>query len=152
MTDKHRDFKQQMDALQGGMRVVLEEFINAYVLAKMHPANEAIQDQYQATVSSINQLQATLFSLSNDVDGSVRTINKQLLERNQTIQQEKKKNRELKKKLGITEDKNKSATEMIQDYEEMYDLTYLRNWALFASTLVCLWVIRRVYKTPTAVV
>jgi len=152
MTDKYADFKQQLDALQGGMQVVLEEFLKAYVLAKMHPANEAIQDQYQATVSSINQLQATLFSLSNEVDGSVKTVNNQLLERNKTIQQEKKKNRELKKKLGITENKNKSATEMIQDYEEMYDLTYLRNWALFVSTLGCLWVIHRVYKTPTMVV
>lgn len=152
MTDKYTDFKQQLDALQGGMQVVLEEFPKAYVLAKMHPANEAIQDQYQATVSSVNQLQAMLFSLSNEVDGSVKTINEQLLERNKTIQQEKKKNRELKKKLGTTENKNKSATEMIQDYEEMYDLTYLRNWALFVSILGCLWTIHRVYKTPTVLV
>ena len=49
---------------------------------------------------------------------------------------EKKRNRELKRKLGIVESEINSSNEMISDFNEMYDTDYLRNWGLFLSTIV----------------
>ena len=52
------------------------------------------------------------------------------------INREKKRNRELKRKLGIVESEVISSNEMISDFNEMYDTDYLRNWGLFLSTIV----------------
>ena len=64
------------------------------------------------------------------------------------IQREREKNRKLKKRLGIIEHENNAATEMISNYKEIYDMRYLRNWALGLSTLACIAAIGIVYKKP----
>jgi hypothetical protein len=35
---------------------------------------------------------------------------------------------------------------MINDYREIYDIKYLRNWGLFLSTIICIYTISVVYK------
>ena len=51
------------------------------------------------------------------------------------IKKERVKNRELKRRLGIVESKTNSSNEMIDDYSNIYDYGYLRNWALFISII-----------------
>ena len=63
------------------------------------------------------------------------------------IRKEKKKNRELKLKLGIIEHKNSAASELIYDYKEMYESDYLRNWALFLSIVVVGLTISKTFKS-----
>ena len=59
---------------------------------------------------------------------------------------DKKINRELKRKLGIIEQNGNSSEELIDDYSEMYDMGYLRNWGLFLSILVVGISISKIYK------
>ena len=63
-------------------------------------------------------------------------------------QNEKEKNIELKKKLGIVEDQNNASSEMINDYKNIYDKKYLRNWALILSCLICFAAINSTYRKP----
>ena len=53
---------------------------------------------------------------------------------------------EFKKQLGIVESTNNSAYEMINDYKEIYNIKYLRNWALILSTFLCIYTISIVFK------
>lgn len=145
---KPEDYTNKLDELNGGVDLLLDEFKKIYVLSKMHPNNEDIQTRYQNMVSNINQLQAKLFSVSNDVQVNINNINTKLLELDRVIRIEKGINKELRKKLGMIEDKNNSASEMIDDYREIYDIKYLRNWGLFLSTIICIFTITAVYKKP----
>jgi len=140
------EYINKLDELNGGTSLLLDEFKKIYIIAKMHPNNEDIQERYQDMITNINQLQAKLFSVSNDVQVNINDINQKMLELDVLIRREREKNKELRKKLGMVEHKNNSASEMISDYKEMYDIKYLRNWALFLSTFICIFAIGSVYK------
>ena len=85
---------------------------------------------------NLNSLGASLFLVSNDVDLNIDNINKAFKNLDILITKERVKNRQLKRKLGIVETEANSSKEMIQDYNQMYDDDYLRNWGLFLSTIV----------------
>ena len=59
----------------------------------------------------ITQVCSDLFTLENKVDANIDKINKALAELNVLIKEEKKKNSELKVKLGIAETENNAASE-----------------------------------------
>ena len=90
--------------------------------------------------------------LSNDVQSNTDAMNKNLFTVDVLIKEERKRNRHLKSRLGIVEHKINASSELIYDYTEMYDLGYLRNWALFLSILVALGLISRIYRAPVAAI
>jgi len=142
------EYTNKLDELNGGVNLLLDEFKKIYIIAKMHPNNEDIQSRYQDMISNINQLQAKLFSVSNDIQVNINNINEKLLELDNLIRVEREKNKEMRKKLGMVADKSNSASEMINDYKEIYDIKYLRNWGLFLSSIICIYTISIIYKKP----
>ena len=85
---------------------------------------------------NLNGLSSSLFMVSNNVDANIDNINKTFKALDVLINRERKRNRELKRKLGIVETEANSSKEMIHDYNQMYDEDYLRNWGLFLSTVL----------------
>lgn len=140
------EYMEQLNQLSGSIDLVLAEFSKIYLLYKMNPNNPEYQQQFNNIVFNINQIQSKLFSISNSVQVSIDEITQKLLEINILIDIEREKNIELKKKLGMIEDKNNSASEMIYNYKQMYNINYLRNWALFFSICLCVFTISKVYK------
>jgi hypothetical protein len=107
---------------------------------------------FQNIKGNITNLNSELFMLSNNVQSNTDGINKKLFELDVLIKEEKRKNKLLKKKLGIVEHKNSAASELISDYMNIYDIGYLRNWGLFFGIIIAITAISRVYKPTSAVV
>jgi hypothetical protein len=143
---KSEHFNDKLDMLNGSVNLLLDEFKKIYVISKMHPANQEYQQQYANMVSGLDQLQSKFFSMSNEIQTNINKINKRMIEFDVEIKKEREKNRELKKKLGIIEDKSNASLEMINDYTEIYDERYLRNWALALSTIICITTIGVTFK------
>jgi hypothetical protein len=139
-------YKEKINELDNGVHLLLMEFKKVYVITKMHPTNEEYQTQYQNIVNNLASILSKLFSISNDVQININDINKKLFELDVLIRREKEKNRELKRKLGIVENKSNAASEMINDYKDIYDKGYLRNWSLLLSSVICLLAIGNIYK------
>jgi glycerol-3-phosphate cytidylyltransferase-like family protein len=136
----------KINEYNGRVNVVLDEFQQVYIMSKMYPANEEVQERYENMISNIEKLQSDLFNMTNNIQVDVNEVNKNLLEINTLINIEKIKNEKLKKLLGYVEGSNNSSQEMISDYKKIYNLNYLRNWSLFLSTILCIIVINMVYK------
>jgi hypothetical protein len=145
---KSSTFKGKITDLDSGINILLDEYKKLFVLAGMYLGNQEYQQQYQNTVNNLTSVMSKLFAVSKDITTNVDGVNKKLLEYDVLIEKEKKKNAELKLKLGIVEDKNNAAYEMITDYKDIYDKRYLRNWSLILSSIICLVAIKRVYKPP----
>jgi CII-binding regulator of phage lambda lysogenization HflD len=143
---KPEQFDEKLDVLNGSVNLLLDEFKKIYVISKMHPANQEYQQQYANMVAGLNQLQSKLFSASNDVQVNIDKINKAMMTLDNRIRKEREKNRELKLKLGIVENKSNASSEMIDNYKQIYDEQYLRNWALGLSTIICIMTIGSVFK------
>lgn len=142
------EYINKLDEFNGGMDLLLDEFKKIHVTAKLDPENEDIQAKYQDIISNINQLQLKLFPVSNDIQANSDDMNKKLSELDRLIRIERDKNKKLRKKLGMVENKQNSSLEMISDYKEIYEIKYLRNWAIFLSTIICIFTISTVYKKP----
>lgn len=145
---KSEQYKERLDQLDSGVHLLLHEFKKLYVITNMHPANEEYQTQYQNIINSLAEILSKLFSVSNDVQVNIDSINKKLFELDILIRKEREKNKELKRKLGIVENKSNAASEMISDYRDIYDKNYLRNWSLLLSSIICVVAIGAIYKNP----
>jgi len=143
------EYKNKLNELNGSVDLLLDEFKQIYVIAKLHLNNEDIQEKYQEMISNINKLQANLFSISNSIETNINTINAKLIEIDVLIQKEKNIHKELKRKLGIVEHTTNSSNEMINDYKEMYNISYLRNWGLFLSIMIGIFATGYIYKKKT---
>jgi len=148
---KPEQFINNLDTLKQKIGPILEDFKKYYVFYNKNPEYPEYQSMFETIKSQITQVCSDLFVLENNVLTNTDQINKALIELNLLIKEEKKRNRELKRKLGIAETENNAAMEMIDNYKEMYDSGYLRNWGLGISILFAITVISKVYKSPSQV-
>jgi hypothetical protein len=143
-------FKEKLKTLNNQLPAILADFKKYYVFFNKNPEYPEYQNSFENIKGNMNKLSSDLFMLSNDVQSSTGELNKKLFALNILIQEEKKKNHELKLKLGIVEHKNSAATELIYDYKNMYSEEYLRNWALFISIVIIGSAISKISKNPVS--
>jgi hypothetical protein len=129
-------FIEKVETLQQQLPPVLDDFNKYFVFYNKTPDYPEYQNMFNNIKQNLNSLGASLFMVSNDVDANIDNINEVFKRLDILINREKKRNRELKRKLGIVESEVSSSNEMISDFNEMYDTDYLRNWGLFLSTIV----------------
>jgi len=141
-------FTNKLDELQQKIGPILEDFKKYYVFYNKNPDYPDYQSMFNNVKGQITKVCSDLFVLENSVTADTDKINEALVALNVLIKAEKDKNRELKRKLGIAETENNAAMELIDNYKEMYDSGYLRNWGLGISILLGMAVISKVYKSP----
>lgn len=139
-------YKEKIKQFDIKTTLLFDEFKKLYVITNMNPTSEEYRVQYQNVINSLAEILSKQFSISNDLQVNTDNINKTLFELDILIKKERVKNKELKKKLGIFENKSNAAYEMINDYKDIYDKRYLRNWSLILSSIVCLVAIKAIYK------
>ena len=98
--------------------------------------------------SNLTKINSDLFTLSNSIESDTDDLNKKLIALDILIRRAKERNRELKRRLGILEDKNNTSTEMISNYQELYDKGYLQNWGLLLSIIVSIFTIKKIFTKP----
>jgi chromosome segregation ATPase len=138
-------FTQRLQTIQQQLPSILADFQKAYILHNNTPASQEYEQNYQNNKTNLNNINSQLFTLSNDVQSNLDQINSKLFALDVLIKQEREKNKELKRKLGIVEHKKNAASEMILNYKEIYKSKYLRNWALFLSILFVIGLISKIY-------
>ena len=145
-------FREKLQTLDSQLSPILADFKKYYVFFNTNPEYPEYQQMFQNIKGNLTKLNSELFMLSNNVQSNTDGINKKLFELYELIKEEKRKNKILKKKLGIVEHKNSAASELISDYMNIYDIGYLRNWGLFFGIIIAVTAISRVYKPASVVV
>ena len=134
--EKPEMFAQRIETLKEQLPSILDDFNKYFVLYSTDPSYPEFGTMFNNIKQNLNSLSASIFMVSNDVDANTDEINKTLKKLDVLITKERRQNRELRRKLGIIEEQNNSSKELIDNYNEMYDADYLRNWGLFLSTIV----------------
>jgi DNA-binding ferritin-like protein len=146
--NQYNEYTEKLKNLDGGINTLLDEFKRLYIVSKMNPTNEEYSQQFQNIVNNLESVLSQLFTISNSAQVNIDNINKKLLELNDLIKQERQTNNDLKKKLGMIENDGNASTEMINDYTDIYNMNYLRNWSLLLSSIFCIITIGVIYKKP----
>ena len=134
--EKPEVFKEKVQTLQQQLPPILDDFNKYFVLYNKTPNYPEYENMFNNIKQNLNTMGSSLFMISNDVDANIDNINKTFKTLDILITKERNKNRELKRKLGIVEKEANSSKELIDNYNEMYDTDYLRNWGLFLSAIV----------------
>ena len=145
------EITQKLETLQSQLPAILNEFKKYYVFYNKNPAYQDYQTNFQNIKGNLNNINTQLFSLSNSVESNTDKLNKKLFGLNVLIKKEREINKKLKKTLGIVENKNYTASELISDYKTIYESGYLRNWALFLATIIVGYTIKNIYKRPQTI-
>jgi hypothetical protein len=133
--DNPQQFIIKLKTLHQKLPHVLDDFIKYYIFYNKNPDYPEYSQMFENIKSNLNNINSTLFTLSNSVDVNINNLSTHLFTLNTAIKKEKIINRKLKHKLGILEQQMDSTDEMIDDYSQMYDERYLHNCALFLSIL-----------------
>jgi len=141
-------FTEKLQTMQSQLPAILADFQKAYVLYNKDPTYNEYQQSYENIKTNLNNLNSKLFTLSNSVQSDVDKINTKLSELDNLIRKERRRNKILKHKLGIIEHTNSATSEMILNYKEIYQSTYLKNWALFFSIIFVIITITKIYGKP----
>jgi hypothetical protein len=135
-TNKTGEYTTNLETLKSKLPAILADFQQYYILNEQNKTDDNVSQMFENIKVNMTKLNSDLFSLSNNVETGVNKINQDLMELNELIREEKQNNRDLKKKLGIVENKSNASTELISDYKEMYNYVYLKNWGLFFSIVI----------------
>ena len=122
--------QEALQALNEQIHAILEEYKEKYILTNQFPDYDEYKQVFEKIKTNLNEKKSALFEKINKTDIQTDTINKKMRELNIKIRTEKRRNTALRATLGITENKNDSTYELINNYTEMYDIDYVRNWAL----------------------
>jgi chromosome segregation ATPase len=141
-------FTQKLQTMQSQLPAILADFQNAYVLYNTDQNNQEYKQSFENIKNNLNSLNAQLFTVSNTVQSDIDKINSKLFALDVLIKKERKRNKSLKRKLGIIEDKSSATSEMILNYKEIYQSKYLSNWALFLSIIFVIVTITKIYGKP----
>ena len=130
--------KETIESLRLQMPPILDDFKKYFVLTHKQPTYSEYQNGFDNVKQNVNTLSSSLFAASNTIESGMERISKLFLQLNKLIEQERKTNRILKGKLGLVEQNSNGSDEMIGDFNEIFDMTYLQAWAmglliLFAS-------------------
>jgi peptidoglycan hydrolase CwlO-like protein len=115
---------------------ILDDFQKYYVFYNKNPEYNEYQQIFDNIKKNMDQLNTDLLSTSNNVDKNIADINEQMLHMDLLIQKVKKENNSLKRQLGTIHPQMNSSEEMILNYKSLYDIGYLKNWALFLSIII----------------
>jgi hypothetical protein len=150
-SNRNNSFSQQLATLQEQLPSILDDFEKYYVFYNMNSSNNEYQQMFENIKNNLNSVNSKTFMLSNNVEKTINDMNSKLFHLNSLIKEEKRKNKELTSKIGILKEKEDSANILINNFKQLYDINYVKNWALFLSIIAASFAISKISSNKIAV-
>jgi len=140
-------FLSKIETLSAKLPGMLEDFKKYYIFYNKFPNYSEYKNMFSNIKNNLQSVNSDIFVITNDVEKNIALLNDKLVKYDGYIDSEKSKNVLLKKKLGIVETKFDGSDEMVQNYTELYNIYYTKNFALFLGILIAIYLnIRIFYK------
>lgn len=143
------EIKNRIKTLEEQSPYILAEFKKNFILYNKNPEYSEYQQMFQNIKSNLGKIGAQFFEILNTIQVDTEELNKKLNCLNALIVEERQKNRRLKRRLGIVDNENNASSEMIYDFNKMYEEGYLRNWGLVISILAVFLIIKNMSSNTT---
>lgn len=146
--NKEKEFTDKLNSIKSQATAILAEYIKNYKdCCDNNPTTytSVCTSVFESIKGNLEEVGTKFFTLSNDIQKNIDLINTKYVELNELIKVEKQTNEKLKDKLGMVKNQNNASNEMIQNYTQLYNLDYLKNWGLFLSILIAALTIKKVF-------
>lgn len=146
---KPENYYTKLKDINDSTKFLLDEYIKLYVISNMNPSNPEYQQQFLNINDNAEQINTQLFAMSTNLKSNIKKLTEFLILLDNDIKSRKETKKELKQKLGTVKHKTNTASEMIDDYKQIYNERYLRNWAMGISIVSGFLVIKWLLNTKT---
>ena len=141
-------FLSVIETLNQQFAPILDDYKKYYVFHNMMPDYNEYQQMFETINSNLNEVTTKLFTTTNDIEVNTEKISKKLKSLSDLINQEKEKNHKFRNRLEMIDGKNNSSDILINNYTEMYDIQYIRNWGLAIGIVLSIIASTRIFKKP----
>ena len=142
-------FLSQIHSLVEKLPHILDDFIKYYIFYNKNPEVNEYQQMFENIKGNLQKITSELSANSTNIEKNTGDINKKLFKVNVLIKKEKLENKLLKRKLGIIEDQYDGSDELISNYKDIYNLNYIKNFALFMGIILSCILMAKTFKPPT---
>ena len=146
------DFSNNITLFTAQFPTVLDNFIAAYGNHLKNPNDNQDNSVYSSTEGILSSLISNVFVAKNDIQNAINSYNEAIVKLNSDIivenTRKNKLNNNLKQILGT---KN-GAAEMFDNTSDTYKTQYVSNIMIIIGVFLLLWMLFKVFKTPTAVI
>jgi len=122
------------------------EFKRSFISHFMNPSYDEGENLYSQSQSQIHSFSSELLDNKNAAHSNTNKMNNYLLFFNKEIKKLRVENNKLKRKYFHLHEIADTSIERIGDYETIYEIQYLKNWALFLSLIAAGGIINMVFK------
>jgi hypothetical protein len=136
----------ELNTIKTKITPILDDFSKYYVFYHMNPQIDENEKMFNNIKSNIEELYSSIMKISIDIDNNINAINTDYQTLNKQIEILKEQNTILKKQLGIAEDTYDGSDTMIDNYKDMYNLQYLKNFSLGLGIVFSLILITKMFK------
>lgn len=144
--DQSKEIEQHLQMIEEQLPSILSDFKKYYIFYNKNPEYPEYHNFFENIKSALNKINSKIFTLSNEIQSKIDNINNKFKELDKLIKKTRDSNKELKRKIYIVDNKANASNELITDYSQMYDIDYLRNWAIVLSTCIVGFVLTKVYS------
>jgi len=140
------EYKNKLNELQEKLPSILEDFKKYYIFYNKNPSYNEYQSIFEGIKGNLTNIMSQLFIISNNVQVDTDKINKYLHKLHIAIEEEKIKNRKLKKQAGGLKEKYNSSDILINEYKDIYNMYYLRNFTIFLRIILITFLVTKIFK------
>jgi len=139
------EFMDKIKKIEETMPHILEDFKNNYILYNKNTQSNENGQMYENIKSNVENENSKLFILNNSMEKGIEELNSALIELNKKIQIEKKEGQIMKRNLGSIENVYNGSGEMIDNYKEMYNMYYFKNFTMIFGIIMASIILTKVF-------
>jgi len=125
---------------------ILDDFKAAYINYNMNPASDEYLRIYNTANSAINTINSQLFTTTNDIHQSIKTLNRTIPNIGGKIDKQKLLHSNLDNKYANINGSNHGAFRLTDEVKDIYKTQYSINVTLFVGILISLFLLFRIFK------
>jgi outer membrane murein-binding lipoprotein Lpp len=141
-------FMNTMNTLTQQLPPMLDNFQRYYVFYNTNPNYPEYIQMFSSIKANLNNMNTQMFALNNEVESNMNTLSSSMLTLNANIQQLKSENDIMSKNDSSLQQLLDSSNELISNYSQLYDESYLKNWGIFLSIGFSILLIKIIFKKP----
>lgn len=140
------EFTQILSTFQERLPSMMDDFQKYYVFFNKNPEFTEYQQSFDNIKNNLQTLFTELFSTNQRLEVTNQRVNAGLNDIAEKIEREKRKNRRLQRILDRIEGKHGTADERLNDFEDLYNFYYMRNFALLTGIVMSGVIISKVFR------
>lgn len=127
-------------------RAILDDFKKYYVLYKQNPSSNENTQMFSSIKGNVHKIHSQLFTTTNTIQTGITDLNDVMRELNTKIEEEKKANEKLIHNLNKLNNRNNGASEMVDNYQSMYNLQYFKNFTMILGIILLILMLSFIHK------